>query len=147
MIVPECETPWMSKSPASNQPPTASPGMRSSGWNGVLVVAPVRYASKCCSFAGLHRLGLAAVGPDLDERRGRQRCVVRVELDDGALRLRRVVADFREADDRRPRPVGDRVRLDVPLGDLAGGLRGEQGPHDVPAVLGEVASVEQLQLA
>jgi hypothetical protein len=35
----------------------------------------------------------------------------------------------------------------VPLGDLARRLRRQQRPDDVPAVLGEVAAVEELQLA
>jgi hypothetical protein len=47
-----CDPRWMSKSPASNQPPTASPGIRSPALYGVLVVASVRYPSKCCSFNG-----------------------------------------------------------------------------------------------
>ena len=37
-----CDPPWMSKSPASNQPPTARPGIRSPGLYGVLVESPVR---------------------------------------------------------------------------------------------------------
>ncbi|MFN8093836.1 MAG: hypothetical protein U0599_16765 [Vicinamibacteria bacterium] len=37
-----CEPPWMSKSPASNQPPTARPGILSPGLKGVFVTSPVR---------------------------------------------------------------------------------------------------------
>jgi hypothetical protein len=41
----------------------------------------------------------------------------------------------------------NRVRLDLPLGHFARGLRRQQRAHDEPAVLCEVAAVEQLQLA
>ena len=95
---------------------------------------------------GLHLLDRLAVGPDLDQRGRGQRRVVRVQLDDGALGLRGVVAHLREADDGRAGPARNRVRLDGPLGDLAGGLRRQRRPDDEPAVLREVAAVEELQL-
>lgn len=65
----------------------------------------------------LRLLSRGAVRADVDQGGGGQGGVVGVQLDDGPLRLRGVLAHLREADDGGAGPAGDPVRIDVPLGD------------------------------
>jgi hypothetical protein len=58
-----------------------------------------------------------------------------------------VVAGLGEADDRGALPAPDGVRADEPLRHLPRRLRRDQAADDVPAVLGDVAPVEQHQAA
>ncbi len=89
----------------------------------------------------------SAVRRHLEERRRREGHIVLIEFDDRDFLLRRVIAGLRKANDRSPRPVRNDVRAHQPFRHLPRRLRLQQRSDDEPAVLGEIAPVEQLESA
>ncbi len=94
----------------------------------------------------LDHLSIAAV---LDPQQTRRTLglSVGVQLNDGTLVLRRMIAQLGITDDRIPGPAGDAVDIQFPLGHHTGFAGGQQAAHHVPAVLGLVATVVEHQFA
>ena len=106
----------------------------------VVVHAPLRHAGVLRQLAG----AILGDAPDAGRRRER---VALVKLQHGHLLLAGRVADLREADVGLADPVGIVRRLHRPLHHLAGLAGRQEGAQHEGAVLGEVAAVEEADLA
>ena len=75
------------------------------------------------------------------KRSRRLRSVLCVKLNDGRLLLTGQIAYLRESYIRPTHPPGFSLWLDIPLENLAGCTRRQQGPYDEPPVLSYDTSV------
>ena len=87
------------------------------------------------------------VGSDLPDGGLGLHLVFLIQFDDGDLRLVGDITHLGEAHVRLPDPARDGVRLHSPGDDLAGLAGRQDGPEDVPAVLGEHPAVVELDFA
>lgn len=76
-----------------------------------------------------------------------RRSITGNDLQQGHLRLLRVVPDLRVQEDGRTAPIRQTVETEFPLHDPPGGLRGEERTDRKPAVLRPNTTVQQQQLA
>src|SRR5579872_5352308 len=110
---------------------------------GIFVAKPL---SPSLDLALKHFLGIA-LWSYAENARSLRRLEQRIEFDDRDLVALGRITDLVVADDRRTRPAGNHVWMNVPDDDVAKFSRWDQRAKNEPPILRQVASIEQFDRA